>query len=223
MSLWACNRLRLGRSEAAAGAWTPVPRVVCVGPAGSIFQAGWLVAPAYVVTAAHGVLLPTQGGAAWVEAVYLDFGSACVWAECVAVPQAYWHTPGAERRWDMAVLRLAEPLGEVGAALSLTPLPPRWQGAASLWGYAAGNLGALPVQVHSGDGMQLRYPAVNLPGDSGGPLVIPAGSLQGGQVVGMHVGFDVPAHQGCAVRVPAAALATAMEAMAGADATGVSA
>lgn len=218
MSLWACSSLRLGAAERAAGAWTPVPRVVCVGPAGSVFQAGWLANPAYVVTAAHGVLVPGQAGAAWVEAVYLDFGSLRVWAEAVAVPQAYWHAPGAERRWDLAVLRLAAPLSELGAVLTLSPLPPRWQGEASLWGYAAGHLAALPVQARSDEATQLHYPAVNLPGDSGGPLIIPAGSLQGGQVVGMHVGFDAVSRQGCAMLPEAAALATAMEALGSGDA-----
>jgi hypothetical protein len=202
-----------------AGAFSAVAHVTAAGT-GPQQGTAFMIHPALLVTAAHVVTYRVEGRM-WVAGrIDIDFGQARVGIWRLAIPLEYIASLGRDGRWDLAVLRLPDPLGNPAVALSVER-PPR-EGSrfdAVLWGNPEGERRTLRIQAVSEAG-KVRFPAAaSLPGWSGGPAARPATQPEGSTAIGVHRFWNETDRQGEAVPLDPALLHEAIEAIRNLDQT----
>jgi hypothetical protein len=196
-----------------AGAFSAVAHVTAAGT-GPQQGTAFMIHPALLVTAAHVVTYRVEGRM-WVAGrIDVDFGQARVGIWRLAIPLEYIASFGGSSSWDLAVLRLPEPLGNPAAALSVEKPPGDGRPLdAVLWGNPKGERQALRIQAVC-ETTKLRFPAAaSLPGWSGGPTARPAPRPEGSAALGVHRFWNETDRQGEAVPLDPALLREAIEAI----------
>ncbi|MFD7288838.1 trypsin-like serine peptidase [Streptomyces sp. NPDC059863] len=184
--------------------WTCIGRVLVWQDAGS---AGFdwsgtaaLVGKRAVLTASHMVPWGAPNGAMQFVAGYFDGSSSVGQGGQSWATTAHGYAGQEVTAHDMAVVRLADPLGDWLGFMGTKPFDSSWQGGA-YW-TSVGYPGAVSDQrpsfqsgIHvidddeDGDGQELEHHADETPGDSGGPFF--AGWSDGPYAVGTVAGYEV--------------------------------
>jgi hypothetical protein len=195
---------------AGSGTFSAVASLTANG-AGAQRGSGFLIHPSLLVTSAHVVTYVTDGRM-WVAGrIVADFGQGRVGVARVAVPLSYIASLGQDAGWDMAVLRLSEPIADADVCLLVDDPPADGSVLPGvLWGNPAGARQGVAVEARCAPDKLTYTGTGNLPGWSGGPIARTTSHPESAVAVGIHRFWNETAHHSEAVRIEPSVLREAL-------------